>query len=251
MEYLTQKEIEKTNSQTFKHVFITMILLFGFIIISALILVQQGYSFHEALQEGFHLVAHFPKAPIQNVAISLLSILGGILVLFIIVTLISIIYEGGLRYEVKEGQKMKKISKIKNHVIICGANIVGNNVSIKLDAMNIPFIIVDDDVKGLSEPRSKDYIVVEGNPLDEDTLSAAAIKKAAMLVAVQENDGANFLLASLAKKLNPEIRVIAKTDHPQFVEHMEKIGADLVMMPEILGAFKIADVVSEVLKIEK
>ena len=66
-----------------------------------------------------------------------------------------------------------------------------------------------------------------------------------------EEEGSNLLLASMVKKLNPKAKVIAKTNHYQYVEHMEKIGADLVMMPEVLGAFKIADVVKDILSIDK
>ena len=231
--------------------FITLILIIILVIITALLLFSKGYSPKLALYESFHIITHFPKFSFSSIIVSLLSVVGAFLGLYIIVTLVSILYGGGLRYELKEGRKMSKISKIKNHVIVCGANIVGNNVAVKLDAENVPFVIVDNDIQGLSEPRSKDYLVLEGNPLEEDVLKTARIDKAAVIVAVLNQEGGNFFLSSLAKKLNPNIKVIAKTDHSAYVEHLEKIGADLVMMPEILGAFKIADVVKEVIKISK
>ena len=124
-------------------------------------------------------------------------------------------------------------------------------MSVKLDADNVAFVIVDDDLKGLNEPRDKDFLVVEGNPLDERVLKTARIDQASVLVAVLEQDGANMLLAALAKKLNPKLKVIAQTNYSKYIEHMEKIGADLVMMPQVLGAFKIADVVKDVMSIDK
>ncbi len=250
MEYIPQKEIEKRHYSTFRYVYITLILIILLIIATAAVLVNQGYKPSVALFESFHIVTHFPQFSFNSVLISLFSIMGAIMGIFIIVTLLSIIYGGELRYELREGKKMRKINQIKNHVIICGANIIGNNVSVKLDAENVAFVIVDDDLKGLNEPRDKDFLVVEGNPLDERVLRTARIDQASVLVAVLEQDGANMLLAALAKKLNPKLKVIAQTNYSKYIEHMEKIGADLVMMPQVLGAFKIADVVKDVMSLD-
>jgi voltage-gated potassium channel len=251
MQYFTQKEIEQRHYTTLKNVFITIILLILLVLFTAVLLIKNGYNPELALFESFHLITHFPKFAAGNIWISLLSIVGAMLGFFIIITLLSIVYGGGLKYELKEGRKMSKISQIKNHVIICGANIVGNNLAVKLDADNVQFIIVDNDLKGLAEPRSKSFLVLEGNPLEEAVLNAAKIGAASVFVAAMEEEGSNLLLASMAKKLNPKVKVIAKTNHFQYVEHMEKMGADLVMMPEVLGAFKIADVVKDILAIDK
>ncbi len=251
MEHISQKELEQKHYTTFKNVFITLLIILALVIITSVILIEKGYPVSFALVESFHIITHFPKYSYDSLAVSFLSIAGAFLGFYIIVTLMSIIYGGGLKYELMEGRKMSKINKLKNHVIICGANTVGNNVAVKLDAENIPFVIVDDNIRGLAEPRAKGFLVIEGSPLEEDDLLKARIKHADVLVAVLEQEGANMLLASLAKKLNPNLKVIAKTDHYQFVEHMEKIGADLVMMPDVLGAFKIADVVQDILEMKK
>jgi len=251
IEKISKKEIEQKHFYTFKSVFITLMAIIVLVIITAFILSSQGYPPSLALYRSFFIITHFPEYSYGSFWVSLFSVIGTFLGFYIIVTLLSILYGGGLRYELKEGRKMSKIGKIKNHVIVCGANIVGNNVAIKLDAENIPFVVVDDDLKGLVEPTHHDYLIVEGSPLDEDVLKAARIEQAAVLVAVLNEEGGNFLLTSMAKKLNPKLKVVAKTDNQHFVEHMEKNGADLVMMPEILGAFKIADVVNDILKIKK
>jgi voltage-gated potassium channel len=251
MERISKHEIEQKHYSTFKSVFITLMLIIVLVLITAFMLIKQGASPEYALYKSFFAVTHFPEFGFGSFWVSLFSVIGAFLGLYIIVTLLSILYGGGLRYELKEGRKMSKIAKIKDHVIVCGANIVGNNVAVKLDAENIQFVVVDDDLKGLAEPTRHDYLIIEGNPLDEDTLKAARIEHAAVLVAVLEEEGANFLLTSMAKKLNPKLKVVAKTDNQRFVEHMEKNGADMVMMPEVLGAYKIADVVNDILDITK
>ncbi len=251
MQYFTQKELEAKHYTTLKNVFITLVILLILIMVAAFILMSRGYSSKLALYEGFHLVTHFPKFSTGDMGLSILSIMGAFLGFFIIITLLSILYGGGLKYELKEGRKMNKINQIKNHVIICGANIVGINLAVKLDTDDVPFIVVDDNLKGLTEPRKKNMLVIEGNPLEESILNSARVTHAKVVVCAMEEEGSNLLLASIVKKLNPKAKVIAKTNHYQYVEHMEKIGADLVMMPEVLGAFKIADVVKDILEIDK
>jgi len=251
MQYFTQKELDQKHYTTLKNVFITLIVLIGLVFIATMILISKGYSSQMALYRSFHIITHFPEFNEEGIWLSLLSLIGAFLGLFIIITLLSILYGGGLKYELKEGRKMSKINQIKNHVVICGASVVGQNLAVKLDSDSIPFVIVDNDLKALSVPRNKGFLVIEGNPLEESVLKSARVKHAAVVVAAMDTEGSNLLLASIAKKLNPKAKVIAKTNHFQYVEHMEKIGADLVMMPEVLGAFKIADVVKDILHIGK
>ncbi len=242
------KGIIQENESIFKNVVVTILLIVILIFAGAFILVHRGMTWHDSLYESFHLITHIPDVNYHSFWITFLSIAGAFLGIYLIFIFISIVYSGGLHQEMKEDMKMKRINQLKNHVIICGANIVGSNIATRLDAHNKDFVVVGEDKEILKELSEKKNLVLEGNPLNEKVLKEAGIDRAGILLAVLKNSGDNILLTLIAKKLNPKIKVVARSSDYKYVEHLENIGADLVMMPEVLGAFKIADVAKDILE---
>jgi voltage-gated potassium channel len=234
--------------RTFNNVTITLILILSLILISGSLLFNSGMTATEAFYNAFRLVTHIPGIGYNSFLISLISIIGGILVVYLILTLLSITYGGSLNSELMEAKKMGAIKKMKNHVIICGANTVGENIAVRLDANNKDFIVVGTDVEVINTIKAKKNFTLLGNPLQEEVLKEAGIGSAMLLLAVLDSEGDNALLTVMAKKLNPKIKVVAKSNNYKYVTHLENIGADLVMMPEVLGAFKIADVAKDILE---
>jgi voltage-gated potassium channel len=236
------------EKKIFINVTLTLLIILVLIFITAITLYQRGLSFEDAFYQAFQLITHLPNYGYNSFWISILSLTGAFLGLYLIVTLISIIYGGALNVEIKEEKNMNKINKLKNHVIICGTNLVGSNIATRLDADNKDFVIIGDNKEIIKELKEKNNFVVDGNPLDEDMLKSCGIDKAALVLAVLESVGDNVLLTLTAKKINPKVKVIAKSNDYKYVEYLENIGADLVMMPEVLGAFKIADVAKDILE---
>ena len=243
-----KKEMDRSHYYTFQTVFWSIIILLVMIFFESLILSRAGVPIDEAVVNAFRIVTHFPFS-YGSFFLTLFSILGAFLGVYIIFTFLSILFNGALNSEVSEGKKMLKMKQLKNHVIICGTNLVSSNIAVRLDADNKPFVIVGTNKEYLQEAKEKKFLSVDANPLDEDVLIAAGVENAALVLSVLDTEGDNVLLTLMAKKLNPKLKVVAKSNHYRYAEHLEKVGADLVMMPEVLGAFKIADVAKDILEL--
>lgn len=78
-----------------------------------------------------------------------------------------------------------------------------------------------------------------GDATEESILLAAGIKRAAGLLAALGNDHDNLFLVLTARFLNPNLRIVARGNHPSVVNKMLKAGADEVVLPETTGGLRI------------
>ena len=73
---------------------------------------------------------------------------------------------------------MKKIAKLKNHLIICGYGRMGAVIARELAEKILDFIIIEKNDDKIVSIREKGMYSIHGNVTKEDTLQAARIKHA-------------------------------------------------------------------------
>ncbi len=134
-----------------------------------------------------------------------------------------------------------KLSSIKNHYIVCGAGRVGIHVAEKIKEMKEKLIIIDSNPEIVKDTRKKGFSVLEGNCLKEDILIKAKIKKAKGLIACIGRDDANIFLVLTSKDLNPRIKVGTRVNTIDAKEEFRKAGADVIIAPEVSGAYELAE----------
>lgn len=133
------------------------------------------------------------------------------------------------------------ISKLKDHYIICGLGRVGLEIAGELSANNKDFIVIDKADNAIETAKQNNWLYIQGDASDDDTLIEARIKEARCLFAALDTDAENVYITLSAKSLNPSIFIVARAMVHETVSKLEKAGADKVVSPQIIGGRRMAD----------
>ena len=120
----------------------------------------------------------------------------------------------------------------KRHIIVVGYGRVGKFVAEGLSEAKRDFVLIDDqaDVVGLAQRAG--LPTVKGNAASVEILREAGIYRASQILLAIPEGFESGGIAELAKKLNPEVLVIARAHSLDEVDHLTKHGADQVIMGE-------------------
>jgi len=176
--------------------------------------------------------------------LSIVVILVGMMAMaYTVGMLIQAIVEGQLDKALGDKRMTKVIDKLKGHVIICGFGRIGQNLAHRLARHRVPFLVIDPSAESIAEAKSHEFLFLEGDATDEATLQSAGIERAATLVIALQNDSNNVFLTLTARNMNPELRIIARGEHPRTEKKLFQAGANDVVMPAVIGAERVADMI--------
>ena len=157
--------------------------------------------------------------------------------------LIQAVVEGQLDKAMGVKKMQKEINKLKNHVIICGFGRIGQNLGHRLARHRVPFVIIDSSPESAISAKTLKYLLLEGDATDENVLRSAGIEHAATIAISIQNDSDNVFLTLTARNMNPNIRILARGEHPRTEKKLVQAGANEVVMPAVIGAERMADMI--------
>ena len=137
----------------------------------------------------------------------------------------------------------KQIAQLENHIILCGAGHVGEQIAQEFHKTQTPFLLIGHSQEAL-EPilRLGDTPYLLGDPTKDETLHLAGIERAAGLVANLNDDKDNAFVVLSALSLNPHLRIVARLNDEENAEKLRKVGADEIVSPNVIGGLRIASV---------
>lgn len=139
------------------------------------------------------------------------------------------------------GRRMKdRISRLRDHIILCGYGEVGIEVARTLEKEGTPFVAVDTDQQALAKAITNGHLYIHGDATRDETLSEAGIQRARGLVATAGNDADNIFITLSAKGLRPGIFVVARADAQEAEPKLRRAGADRVIFPLALAGRRLA-----------
>ncbi|THB78817.1 MAG: potassium channel protein [Desulfobacteraceae bacterium] len=156
--------------------------------------------------------------------------------LYIAGVIIQSIVEGEVQSILGRRRLDKRISKMKNHYIVCGYGRIGRTLCelIKEESSNIVVIEKNLEMAPLLEEDKMHYLI--GDAGDESALIKAGIESASFLVAALATDSANVFLVLTARQLSSEIYIMARADNPGVKKKLIVAGANKVESPYVIGA---------------
>lgn len=157
--------------------------------------------------------------------------------------LIQAIVEGQFERAMGVRRMTKEIQKLKDHVIICGFGRIGQNLAHRLARHRVPFVIVDSSAESALEAKLFKYIHIEGDATDEHTLRAAGIDRAKTVVNALSSDADNVFLTLTVHNMNPHVSILSRGEHPRTEKKLLQAGATRVVLPAVIGAEKMADII--------
>ncbi len=147
--------------------------------------------------------------------------------------MLSAIIESNLTVQSRSKRMIKKIRRSQKHIIICGAEGMSAHITEQLKQKGISFVLVDQDEKKL-EPYVDDYLIVVGDPSEEEVLLKAGIERAEALLAVR-SDAENLLITLTARELRDDLNIICSAEKRESERKLKKAGAAFVVNPERIG----------------
>lgn len=208
----------------------------------------ESYSLLDSFAVTISLITTTAIGYADNIPVSLtgkiftllLIVIGVSMVAYAFGTIISIILEGHLKNLMGRSKMEKKISKLENHIILCGAGRVGQHVIYRLMAEKASFVIVDRNEEITKKLMEEGFLVINEDATKDEILISAGIKRAKGIIAALPSDAENVFVTLTAKGLNPELKVVARGDMAESKSKLIRAGADKVISPAVMGGRRMA-----------
>ena len=161
--------------------------------------------------------------------------------------LTSFLVEDDLSGRYLRRRTLKMISKLQNHTIVCGTDLMAQAVIERLMRRREEVVVVDDDKQQLEAlgKRFRRLLTVEGKPTNELTLAQANVISASNVVAAMDSEIDNLLIGITCKDLGSDVAVYAQSNDVTISNRMRKAGIDEVISPCQLCGDRIAELVIE------
>ena len=125
----------------------------------------------------------------------------------------------------------KDISKLKDHIIICGAGRVGCRLALEVAARNLPLVIVDNDPSRLQWAQNYNFPIIIGDASSEAVLRQARIEHARGLASAVTSDAQNVYIVLTARGLAPNLSIVARASEEAAESKLRTAGATAVISP--------------------
>lgn len=169
-------------------------------------------------------------------------ILGGVgTLIYTFTRLGDMVFGGGMSKYFWRKSMEKRISRLKDHFIVCGHGRMGRTVVERLNEEKVSFVVIENQESEIqATAESENILYIHGDATQEDVLIQAGIKQARALAALLPTDADNLYLTFTAKLINPALFVLAKALEDEGEKKILQIGANKIVSPYKLGGLKIA-----------
>ena len=134
----------------------------------------------------------------------------------------------------------RKMSKLGNHFIICGAGRVGSHLIRSLQSSHETFIVIESNTAQVSQLLDLGVAVLVRDATLEESLIEAGVERAKGLAACLPNDADNVYVVLTARDLNPNIHIVARAAEEQAEAKLIRAGANRVVAPTLIGGHRMA-----------
>jgi voltage-gated potassium channel len=202
----------------------------------------EGYGWFDALYMTVLLISTIGGGELVPLSrsgriLSLMVIVTGIGVLsYTLLSVVQYVVEGQLRRAVGSRAMRRKVSKLQDHLILCGFGRVGTEIARNFHASHEPFVLIDFDQDRLQSAAELGYGVVAGDAADIEVLRRAGIDQARALVTALDNDANNIYVTISARVLRPELYIVARASGPDAEDRLRLAGANHIVSPYVAGA---------------
>ncbi len=153
--------------------------------------------------------------------------------------------EGDLGAYWRKRRMERTLSRLKEHVIVCGYGRIGASICSELTEMGATIGVIEKNEERLAEARAAGLAVIPGNATTDIALLSAGVHRAQAVVAALSHDTDNVFVALSARDLNPDVVVIARAEDRSLESRMLKAGVHRIVYPAQLGGGRIAHLVGE------
>lgn len=223
-----------------------MIGTLGFIVI-------EGYSVVDGLYMTIITISTVGYGEVEPLSssgrlfVSVLVVLNIAIVAYALATFSYYVIEGKL-FELMERNRMQdRVNALNGHTILCGFGRYGKEIARHLLVHGQDFVVIEEKENKTNNGdfEEADIAYVIGDATDDAALIEAGINRAAGLITALSDDSDNLFIVLSAQDLNPNLRIISRAHQARSRAKLMKAGASHVIMPEQIGGFYMATLISK------
>jgi CPA2 family monovalent cation:H+ antiporter-2 len=125
---------------------------------------------------------------------------------------------------------------VKSDVVLIGLGRVGLTVAENLQRWGTTVTAIDLDQGAVAEARRRGVRAIWGDATEDRILASAGVDDASLLITTLPDATSNEIAIRLARRVRPDLRVIARAHRGFQTARLDRAGADLVIEPEFEGA---------------
>lgn len=161
-------------------------------------------------------------------------------IIYVAGAVVQFMVEGRIRAILGRKILDRKISRLKNHYIVCGYGRIGRVLCKRLIIEPIDLVVVESNEDLVPVMEEDNVLYVFGDAADDTNLLKAGIKRAKGLVAVLATDADNVFLVLTARQISPDLNIIARAGREKSKAKLLAAGANTVESPYDKGAISMA-----------
>lgn len=162
------------------------------------------------------------------------------IVLYALTSMVQSIVQSEMLLTLGQLRRSLKMSKLRDHFIICGAGRVGSHLIRGLNGTNDPFIVIERDRIKVEELMDQGIAVLVRDATLEESLREAGVEHARGLATCLPDDADNVYVVLTARDLNPSLHIVARAAEEQAESKLIRAGANRVVAPTIIGGHRMA-----------
>src|SRR6266851_866342 len=211
---------------------------------------------------GFHFIERWPLADSLYVTVQTLTTVGygdqtprsgvgrmfAVAVMLIgaggvalaISTIVQSVVQSELVATFGQRRRSRRMSKLSNHLVVCGSGRVGSHLVRDLLRTNESFVVIEQNQQRAAESAQRGVNVLVGDATMEETLREARVEHARGLAACLPDDADNVYVVLTARDLNPNLRIVARAAEEQAEAKLLRAGANHEIEPTIIGGHRMA-----------
>ena len=181
-----------------------------------------------------------PKSIQGRIFATVFMLVGVGVVLYALTSTVQSIVQSELVAAFGQRRRSRKMSKLRNHFIICGAGRVGSHLVRDLQQTGEIFIVIERDPQRVAELTDQGVVVLVRDATLEESLREAGVEYARGLAACLPDDADNVYVVLSARDLNAKLHIVARAAEEQAEVKLVRAGANRVVAPTIIGGHRMA-----------
>lgn len=151
-------------------------------------------------------------SPVTRLTSALLAIVGIAFFLYVIAQVTSFFVEGAYVQLRNAARARRRIARLSDHIIVCGAGEHAVHVVEALRSDGVPCAVIDVSEESVASMRLRyeDVPVLAGDATEEETLREAGLARARGVITVLGEDGLNVVATVTARQLRPGMGVVSR-----------------------------------------
>lgn len=153
------------------------------------------------------------------------------------------VVEGEFNYYYKFFKVNNTISKLSNHVVICGYGRNGKQAATVLQSNKQNFVIIEKNETLVEQVREHGFLCIQGDCTQDELLLKTGINNARALITTLPIDADNLFVVLTARSINPKLTIISRASDDNSDKKLKIAGANNVIMPDRIGGAHMASLV--------